>query len=106
MNSGSDTPQAARQWYIQVDGQAYGPFDDRTLWSYMIEGRVSAQSLVSQSANMGYRLVSSDPGLMNWLAQATDRPTQQRQAPDVAPCLLYTSPSPRHATLSRMPSSA
>ena len=26
--------------------------------------------------------------------------------PDVADCLLYTSPSPRDATLSRMPSSA
>ena len=88
MNSGSDTPQAARQWYIQVDGQAYGPFDDRTLWSYMIEGRVSAQSLVSQSANMGYRLVSSDPGLMNWLAQATDRPAQRQQAPDVPPTVF------------------
>lgn len=88
MNSGSDTPQAARQWYIQVDGQAYGPFDDRTLWSYMIEGRVSAQSLVSQSANMGYRLVSSDPGLMNWLGQATDRPAQRQQAPDVPPTVF------------------
>ena len=27
-------------------------------------------------------------------------------APEPAPCLLYTSPSPRDATLSRMPSSA
>jgi len=89
MNSGPDTPQATRHWYIQVDNQAYGPFDDRTLWSYMIEGRVSAQSLVSQSANTGYRLVSSDPGLMNWLAQATDRPTQhQQQAPDVPPTVF------------------
>ena len=28
------------------------------------------------------------------------------QDPDQNPCLLYTSPSPRDATLSRMPSSA
>ena len=28
------------------------------------------------------------------------------QVPQVQPCLLYTSPSPRDATLSRMPSSA
>lgn len=73
MNSGHDHPQAKRQWFIQVSGQAYGPFDDKTLWEYMIEGRVSAQSLVSQSANTGYRPVSADPGLMNWLAQATDQ---------------------------------
>ncbi|MEP4051589.1 MAG: hypothetical protein ABJN22_05030 [Litorimonas sp.] len=73
MNSGHDHTQPQRQWFIQVDGQAYGPFDDKTLWEYMIEGRVSAQSLVSQFANTGYRPVSADPGLMNWIAQATDR---------------------------------
>ncbi|MEP3653403.1 MAG: GYF domain-containing protein [Litorimonas sp.] len=73
MNSGHDHTQPRRQWFIQVDGQAYGPFDDKTLWEYMIEGRVSAQSLVSQSANTGYRPVSADPGLMNWIAQATDQ---------------------------------
>lgn len=87
MNSGSETPQPARQWYIQVDSQAYGPFDDRTLWSYMIEGRVSAQSLVSQSANTGYRPVSADPGLMNWLAQATQTPANP-QKPDAKPTVF------------------
>lgn len=74
MNSESDQSQSTRQWFIQVDGQAYGPFDDKTLWSYMIEGRVSAQSLISQTANTGYRPVSADPGLMNWLSQATETP--------------------------------
>jgi len=88
MNSGSDTPQAARHWYIQVDGQAYGPFDDRTLWSYMIEGRVSAQSLISQSPNTGYRLVSSDPGLMNWLAQATETQRQQQPVKNIPPTVF------------------
>ena len=88
MNSGHDTPQPARQWYIQVDGQAYGPFDDRTLWSYMIEGRVSAQSLISQSANTGYRLVSSDPGLMNWLAQATDTQSPQKPTENIPPTVF------------------
>ena len=88
MNSGSDTPKASRQWYIQVDGQAYGPFDDRTIWSYMIEGRVSAQSLISQSANTGYRPVSADPGLMNWLSQATQSRTPQQQAPASPPTVF------------------
>jgi len=91
MNSGNDTARTIRQWFIQVDGQAYGPFDDRTLWSYMIEGRVSAQSLISQTANTGYRLLSSDPALMNWLAQATNKPAQpqnQRQAPNIPPTVF------------------
>ena len=31
---------------------------------------------------------------------------EKSEDPDLIPCLLYTSPSPRDATLSRMPSSA
>lgn len=73
MTSGIDQIQLQRQWFIQVNGQAYGPFDDKTLWEYMVEGRIGAQSLVSHNANTGYRLVSSDPGLMNWLAQAQQK---------------------------------
>lgn len=87
MTSGTENAQAQRQWFIQVDGQAYGPFDDKTLWSYMIEGRVSAQSLISQNANTGYRPVSADPGLMNWLRQATEQPAQQA-APEAAPTVF------------------
>ena len=34
------------------------------------------------------------------------RDTAKRIVKDVSDCLLYTSPSPRDATLSRMPSSA
>ena len=87
MTSGNDQAQTQRQWFIQVDGQAYGPFDDKTLWSYMVEGRVSAQALVSQTANMGYRPVSAEPGLMNWLSQATEQPTQANQ-PEAAPTVF------------------
>ncbi len=76
MSFGTHTDTATRQWFIQVDGQAYGPFNDKTLWEYMVEGRVSAQSLISQTANSGYRPVSSDPGLMNWVAQATGQANQ------------------------------
>ena len=87
MSSESDQPHSTRQWFIQVDGQAYGPFDDRTLWSYMIEGRVSAQSLISQTANTGYRSVSADPGLMNWLSQATNQPIEQPE-PELPPTVF------------------
>jgi len=69
------------------NAQAPGPFDDQTLWTYMLEGRIRAQSLISNSANTGYRPLSADPGLMNWLAQATQQqdtlpePTAQSQQP-------------------------
>lgn len=91
MSSGTDQPHMQRQWFIQVDGQAYGPFEDRTLWEYMVEGRVSAQSLVSQTANTGYRPLSADPGLMNWLTQATEQPNLQAQVeskPQIAPTVF------------------
>ena len=81
MSSGNHPDQAQRQWFVQVDGQAYGPFEDSTLWEYMVEGRVSPQSLISQTANTGYRLVSSDPSLMNWIAQAKG---QLAETPDVS----------------------
>ena len=122
MTTGNESAQPPRQWFIQVDGQAYGPFDDKTLWSYMLEGRVSAQSLISQTANTGYRPISADPGLMNWLTQATQKPVSEPEV-ELPPtvfmimaeiksgrgmnfCLLYTSPSPRDLSTSRMPSSA
>jgi len=35
-----------------------------------------------------------------------EKETGEKKVEDSKPCLLYTSPSPRDATLSRMPSSA
>jgi hypothetical protein len=84
MSFGIDQTPAQRKWFIQVEGQAYGPFDDKTLWDYMVEGRVSAQSLVSQTAGSGYRPISADPGLMNWIAQATERSQAAVQSQDQA----------------------
>ena len=43
----------------------------------------------------------------NWLKQAVEETGHQCVAKAIVKdCLLYTSPSPRDATLSRMPSSA
>ena len=46
---------------------------------------------------------ASQPGFWDDQQQAQK---QMRQLDEVKACLLYTSPSPRDATLSRMPSSA
>ena len=53
-------------------------------------------------------------GVVGWLAKehvytnniAFTHPEMFDENGNVLPCLLYTSPSPRDATLSRMPSSA
>jgi len=92
MTYGPDHTPPQRQWFIQVEGQAYGPFDDKTLWDYMLEGRVSPQSLVSHTASSGYRTISADPGLMNWITQAAEQRTQSKiqtqPTPQIAPSVF------------------
>lgn len=88
-DTGQSAPQQPtpvhRQWFVQVDGQPYGPFSDKTLWDFMCEGRVNAQSFVSQSANSNFRPVSADPGLMSWLAQVPKTQAPTTPAPQVRP---------------------
>jgi len=90
---------AQRQWYIQVEQQNYGPFDDQTLWVFMCEGRVNAQSLLSQYPNTGYRPVSADPGLMNWIEQVPNPKVQADQVHEAQQAQDQTSnlqPQPTH----------
>ena len=49
----------------------------------------------------GENLIGKQPHQINQLGVV-----RVFQTPEIFPCLLYTSPSPRDATLSRMPSSA
>jgi hypothetical protein len=97
IQSQPNTPIAAqRQWYIQVEQQNYGPFDDQTLWAFMCEGRVNAQSLISQYPNTGYHPVSAEPGLMNWLAQVPQ--SQQPQTNQATqPAQTQAQPRPQAA---------
>lgn len=74
-----DTISGAREWYIQVDKKNYGPYTDQVLWQFICEGRVNANSLVSQYPNTAYRSVSTDSGLMNWIAQIPNAAPQEKQ---------------------------
>ncbi|MGB3456166.1 MAG: hypothetical protein WBG08_04780 [Litorimonas sp.] len=44
----------SRAWYVKTEGTVYGPFDDRTVWTYVQEGRVTAHSLLSLRPDGGY----------------------------------------------------
>ncbi len=73
-----DRPNSQRSahWYVQVDGTAYGPFDDATLAGFMSEGRVTAQSFL-RSGNQGdFRQVTTYPALMEFLS----KPESEAQA--------------------------
>ena len=36
---------AQNTWYVQVGGQAYGPYEDLQMQGFVAEGRVNAQSV-------------------------------------------------------------
>lgn len=40
------TPQSAQTWYVQVEGQSYGPFDAATVRIFFAEGRLTESSLL------------------------------------------------------------
>ncbi len=42
------------QWYVQVQNQAYGPYSDEQMQSYVSEGRVTAHSLISNAIGAGF----------------------------------------------------
>ena len=54
--------------------------------------------------NLGYQTALA--GKMHFIGPDQHHGFERRLTPDLYPCLLYTSPSPRDGLLSRMPSSA
>jgi len=56
-------------WYVQVGGQAYGPYEAAQMQGFVAEGRVNAQSLISQSAAQGYAPAAQFPAFAQWSGQ-------------------------------------
>lgn len=42
------------QWFAQVDGQIYGPYDDNQMQDFVAEGRINGQSLISNNPSAGF----------------------------------------------------
>ena len=53
-------------WYVQVNGQAYGPYDTAQMQGFVSEGRVTAQSIISQTAAQGYAPADQFPVFLQW----------------------------------------
>ena len=71
-------------------------YTNRVLQAWGVDGHNSHTNICSSNARIGYQ---------SWMGH--DRPSADyANAEVIFFCLLYTSPSPRDATLSRMPSSA
>ena len=96
MLSSSDAGAAQVIGYTQYDLQSNAAIDDRVVSSLGETHAAWTMSFdVSPFEDRGTGYNSFDGGAWG------DVPTQRLES-----CLLYTSPSPRDATLSRMPSSA
>ena len=60
---------AQNTWYVQVNGQAYGPYDASQMQGFVAEGRVNAQSIISQTAEQGYAPAMQFPVFVQWSGQ-------------------------------------
>lgn len=63
-------PNLGQHWYIRVGADIYGSFDDQTLWTFVCEGRVTAQSELSRSPATNFRPASECREIAHWFAQA------------------------------------
>ena len=72
-------------WYVQVNGQAYGPYDTAQMQGFVAEGRVNAQSIISQSAQQGYAPAAQFPVFAQWAGQQPQMQPSSKQAQVLRP---------------------
>ena len=105
-----DVPTDAETATVAIDA-FHDSFDSEVFWlNYSTDGNNFRNLLTvsSQDAN-GETLRRQLPDTVRgtvWLKFVDSQPTDDENHDQLLVCLLYTSPSPRDATLSRMPSSA
>lgn len=89
--SGGKDGAAERLWYIRVSGTVYGPFDDRTVWTYVQERRVTALSDLSTRPDHGYQPAKNWLEIAHWFLAPVVEP-----APQLAPA---PPTQPKHTSL-------
>ena len=95
-------------WYVQVNGQAYGPYNSAQMQGFCTEGRVNETSIISQSPAQGYAPASQFKSFLQWtgkLQTITPHPLQrnmpvQQQAATKAQVLRPIS-APQTGVLAR-----
>ena len=76
---------ALNTWYVQVNGQAYGPYDTAQMQGFVSEGRVNAHSIISQSAAQGYAPAAQFPVFAQWSDQQIQTQQMNPQAQVLRP---------------------
>ena len=112
--------ECLRDWVTNMDnthyvlGTACGPhpFPEMVSWFQSIIGREARQQILDQAGKLPDRVFacvgggSNAIGLFQGFMDDNEVNLIGCEAGGLGPCLLYTSPSPRDLSTSRMPSSA
>ena len=92
-----------REWRTRVFKRSF--LLATLLMPFLAVGFIALTVMLTEGTETRNRVLVEDmPGLITRLDAASGQFVPR--CPGCFPCLLYTSPSPRDATLSRMPSSA
>ena len=78
-----------RQWYVRVEGETYGPYDDATMWGFVQESRVTVHSEVSVRPDRGFRPARDWLEIAHWFHPPVTQPVAQ-------PVTQSRSPEPRY----------
>lgn len=68
------TPNTPQSWYVYVDGQVYGPFDDPRMTEFFDEGRLNAGSVLSPDASGPFRPATHWPSYESWTRPRSETP--------------------------------
>ena len=67
-------------WYVQVNGQNYGPYNAAQMQAFCAEGRVNEYSIISQSAAQGYAPAPQFQSFLQWTGRL-QAPAQSHAQP-------------------------
>ncbi len=89
--SGMVMIQNQNQWYVEVSGQSYGPYSVAQMFAFIGEGRIIANSLVSQDPTQAFAMAAGFPAFAGQLTpHATPQPVAIQPAPVTAPVTMAT----------------
>jgi len=71
-----------KSWYVQINGQTYGPYSAAQMQGFCAEGRITEYSIISQSAVQGYAYARQFQSFFQWTGQLQAvQPLAQAQTP-------------------------
>ena len=90
-------------WYVQVNGQVYGPYSDEQMQGFCVEGRVNAYSILSQSPHNGFTQATQFQSFLNWSGRLQPQHQMGAVSCSAKPCCPRSQSSSKSDPSSRIP---